>query len=1784
MPITRSQLMVSEGVDTAQVQNAGVRVDERIDNQQLKTLISKRNKIENALVRCKTWFESNKTTASVAAIKLRINDFVKLNEQFNLIQSDIEDIDEITSAADQENIRNTFESAYYDLYAELQEAVENATSSNSINNNQSINEIPAVQFSAIRLPPIDIKPFDGTYTEWLPFFNTFSALVHNEPRYNNRNVEKLHQLRNCLKGQALDAIQSLPIDGNNYEVALKLLRDRFENKRLIVQHHVNNIFNMPQVIKDSARSLREFLNILNTNIEALKSLNIEVNSWDPLLIHIMTSKLDFVSRKGWEETLKDTKPPTKTQLIEYLTQRCHLLEALDINKSFTPNTHLKNFKGSNDKHHINRSNTTSSFVAQKKGSATCYVCKGRHYIYFCKQFIDLQVDQRINEVRKLKLCLNCLKASHGVERCKSTVGCNQCEEKHHSLLHKQSTVEPSNVVTTQSANCCQTSISLLSQILLSTAQAGVLDKTGKTQQCRMLLDSGSQSNFIRYSTCENLGLKLRSVNLPIAGINQSQSTIKHTTEIIIKSRVSAYTVKINCLVLDRITHNLPAYTLPKEFIDIPENVQLADEQFYISGPIDILIGAEIFWNLMSVGQIKTKSNAILQKTQLGWIVAGPLSQFPISCNISVCNVSTDDMLEKQLEKFWNLESCTRPATLLNPDEQRCEELFTATTTRTSEGRFQVRIPFKSDNINIGNCKRVALKRFDSLERKFAKDDNLRSAYTKFMCEYSELKHMTYIGKISEFDINATGQYFLPHHAVFKLTDNEPKIRVVFDASAKSETSCSLNDMMLTGPKVQNDIFDIIIRFRTYKYVFSADISKMYRQILIFPEDRKYQRIFWRNNKDSERQIFELNTVTYGTTAAPYLAIRCLRELANINSNAFPNACNVINHDFFVDDVLTGANTISQAKRLRDDLIKVLGKGCFTLSKWAANTPELLPQNVDSENCMIDIKGTESKTLGLVWNTETDSLKYKIDLPENPKRISKRFIVSTIAKIYDPLGLLGPIIIKGKFLIQELWSLQLHWDESVPQHVWNTWMHICKDLPVINGLEISRYLAQLDNTCLEVHVFSDSSEKGYGSCLYVRIPNSDDSFTVNILCAKSRVAPIKSVTLPRLELCSALLGAQLCKLVENALRVNNTVKITKRYFWTDSTIALAWIKSLPCNLKTFVANRVAEIQTLTAVDEWHHVRSADNPADIISRGMMPSQLIESKMWWHGPEFLTKNYNNWPLELSIPSNEQTIPETKKCPVNLATVNLGNDIIHRYSDYYRLIRITALTIKFIQNCKDRIRQTNNKLTQSVMSKREQKVKLTTDELHAALRAIVRSVQRVEFAQEFRALQAGKQIKNTSKLLCLNPFIDEHGLLRVGGRLRKSKLPEFIKNQYILPKNHHFTTLVIKNTHIEHLHAGTQATLAAIREKFWIVAGRSVIRNVLHKCITCFRHNPTVLKQIMGDLPSCRIRECRTFYNTGIDYAGPININENRGRGRPKMTKAYIAVFVCMATKAVHIEVVLNCTTDSFINALKRFMSRRGKPCNIYSDNAKTFIGANKELQDLFESNQFKNLVVDKLHNEGITFKFIPPSAPHMGGVWEAAVKSVKYHLKRVIGQCLLSYEEFQTLLIQIEACLNSRPLTPLSSDPNDLNSLTPGHFLIGAPLTATPEPNLLNIKENRLSRWQHVNKIKQHFWKRWSAEYLRQLQQRPKWKQASEKNLQIGDLVVIKEDNLPPLVWKLGRIVDVHPGADNHVRVATVRTINGVFKRPINKLCLLPVEQCANSGTCVQVTVQCAKRNRQ
>jgi len=684
--------------------------------------------------------------------------------------------------------------------------------------------------------------------------------------------------------------------------------------------------------------------------------------------------------------------------------------------------------------------------------------------------------------------------------------------------------------------------------------------------------------------------------------------------------------------------------------------------------------------------------------------------------------------------------------------------------------------------------------------------------------------------------------------------------------------------------------------------------------------------------------------------------------------------------------------------------------------------------------------------------------------------------------------------------------------------------------------------------LQLHHFSDASSYGYGCVSYVRTVDEHGTVSCRLMMAKSRLAPMKTLTIPRLELCAATLAVKMNSIIAYELDVPLQVPV----FWTDSTVVLQYINNTRKRFHTFVANRIAAIHSGSDPSQWRYVDSESNPADDVSRGLKASELVSSPRWFDGPEFLRQDESRWPVNpVTVCNLPDSDPEVRKNPVVYSAVcdemTVADDVFDvlfmKRSVWYELKRDFAWFLRIRAWLRNRIK--DKKLVMDV------RAPLSISELNCAETEIIKLIQRRSFPSEVRSLSESDVVENGAKrtkavsrrsqLYKLEPVMMSDGVVRVGGRLPTHPV--------ILPKQHPVVDLIIRHYHVASGHVGREHVLSLCRQKYWIIGARSAVRRILNDCTPCRARRAVPICQRMADLPSDRITPNHPpFTFTGVDLFGPFIVK----RGRVEL-KRYGCLFTCLTVRAVHIEVVQSLNTDSFINAFQRFICRRGQVRLMRSDHGTNFVGAVREL------NIDQNRIHDFLRRRSIEWHFNTPSASHMGGVWERQIRTVRKVLDGVMKQQIVDDESLSTLLCLVESIINSRPLTTVSDDVNDLNPLTPNHLLLlqsGADsLLAEPVQQDLYSRK----RWRQVQYLANIFWKRWILEYLPTLQLRQKWTRA-ERNVEIRDIVIIMDDNTPRNTWSLGRVVETFPGADGLVRSAKLKTKTSTLTRPVHKLCLL------------------------
>uniref|UniRef100_A0AAG5DS52 Integrase catalytic domain-containing protein n=1 Tax=Anopheles atroparvus TaxID=41427 RepID=A0AAG5DS52_ANOAO len=1176
--------------------------------------------------------------------------------------------------------------------------------------------------------------------------------------------------------------------------------------------------------------------------------------------------------------------------------------------------------------------------------------------------MNLSPIDRRQFVSEKKLCYNCLRMGHILSGCRSKHTWRRCRRRHHTLLHLEETNSPPGPSSGIAVSSAVAEAGKRHQTFLLTAIVNVVDNFGIEHSARALIDSGSQPNLISQRLAKILRIKGSKANISIQGVSKASETVRESLNVKIRSKRSDYQCSMNFLVISKFPAELPTQFIFTESWKTPQHILLADPEFNKPQPIDLVLGIEHYFTFFTGAPLIRLGPDLPQLVEsvFGWMVAGSApveaSRVETTSTITIC--SSVVSLEESMERFWKTEQL-QMRDGYSPEERRCEKLYTASTDRDETGRYIVRLPRRPDfEARLGSSRESALRRFELLEKRLEKNCALKAEYHKFMQEYLQLRHMRLVNTDEK---EPATTYYLPHHPVFKESSTTTKLRVVFDGSSKTSSGYSLNESLCKGPVVQDELLDLLLRFRTYEVALVGDVEKMYRQVKLHPDDCALVRIFFRFSPQDPVQVYELCTVTYGLTPSSFLATRTLLQLADDEGSAYPLADSALRRNFYVDDLIGGAQSIEGAKKLRSELSALLSKGGFDLRKWTSNRLEVLSGLAEDQlgnKSSLHFDSHETvKALGVSWKPESDTLHFDchIQTPSDEEVSTKRTALSNIARLFDPLGMLAPVIVCAKIIMQEMWMSACGWDVPLPESIRKRWMSFWAELPALEHYAVPRctFLPLAAN--IEIHTFADASIAAFGACSYVRCEDATGKVQIALISAKSKVAPVKRVSIARLELNACVLASHLHHRVKKTIDVH----VDASFFWTDSSICLHWIRATPSTWKTYVANRVSEIQHFTDGHVWNHIAGVENPADIVSRGLSVPEFLESSVWRKGPAWLSLPRSSWPISTPAEIKENDVMESNTAVLTILEHARCNEIFIRWSEYRRLVSRVAYCLRFIRKTRNRLRGIITVVDSSDILPEV----LTTEELAEADDCLVRLAQQDGFAAEIKDLKNGKQLKKQSSLRRLTPFLDGKGIMRVGGRLNLANLPFQSKHPALLPRDHPFPRLLAEHQHQILLHGGGRLLLSSIRERYWPLQGRMLVKSVVRRCFRCMRSQPVAAQQQMGQLPACRVTPGRPFAVTGI---------------------------FCFATKAVHLELVGDLSTQGFIAALRRFTCRRGVPEHLHSDNGKNFEGAKNELLELFgrfESEQEQSRISTACAEQGITWHMIPPRAPHFGGLWEAA-----------------------------------------------------------------------------------------------------------------------------------------------------------------------------------------------------
>lgn len=1632
--------------------------------------------------------------------------------------------------------------------------------------------------------PTDLPQFSGDPIEWPNFIfqyrNTTAICGFS-------SAENQIRLQKCLKGQARKIVESLLILPQNIDKVISILESRFGRKETIIMMLLDRIRNVAPVKTDKLDTLITFSDEIKNVVGTIESLNETDHLRNPILLQELLSKLPTGLKLNWIEHISNTTLHQGPNLLEFSSWLDHKASiACQVHNPVMTDNHAKydnsKFRPKNERRDITLA-TNNLKTTEKR----CICCRNElHHLSNCSKFKSLTNDDRWTLITKNKMCFSCLLPYHSLKQCKKIKKCgiNNCVKPHHELLHKDANENSQdNVAYSQNNVTCSQNditskteanyhISANKNVLLKILPV-VLSRGDLCVNTYALLDDASTVTLIDQEIADQLELDGPQHTLSIQWTNNQ-----------VKRQEDSRIVTCNIKSPDNTGHfqlrhvrTIKGMCLPTQSVDMEE---IRRKYPYISNKVHsmvnakprILIGQDNWPLLVNRKLISGPWNGpAMTKTLLGWVLHGNISTgveitlgHGFVCHVSHGEKDDLDLLHDMVKQQWQMdnfgiEKAGTSTRAMSKEDKRAQNILDKTMRRKGE-RYETGLLWKDENMVLPESKSVAMRRLFSTERKMDRNLQFGKAYCEKMLD---LEGKGYIRKLSkeEIDVSNPKTWYLPHFGV--VNPNKPnKLRIVFDAAAKSN-GLSLNDCLLSGPDLYNSLYNILLNFRIKKFAFTADIKEMFLQIQVRTEDRFAQRFLWRQmDRHRSPDVYEIGVVFFGSTSGPCLAQEAKNRNAREFKQEFPEAARAIIEDHYMDDYLGNADTEDEAKKLIEDVICIHKRGGFKICNWISNSETIL-EDIEvtltaqgEKKLEQDSQSRVERILGVWWNPEEDLFgfhtkfhKIKREILENEIRPTKRQVLRVVMSIFDPLGFLANFIIQGKVLLQDIWRNKLDWDDEIPDKLNDKWILWITDLKNIFNFKISRQYFDIDkntrdSSCIQLHIFTDASDKCYAAVAYLRIQNGNLVQTA-FVSAKTRVAPLKPISIPRLELQAALMGARLGHSLKNNLRLS----ISTVFYWTDSKIVLHWIRSEAQRFHVFVAQRLGEIQELTNSVQWRHVASKENVADEATKRSKPLDFSSKSTWLFGPKFLLKDNNDWPKEersnLDLIKNEENVLEVKNefVLLNIVKENLDLPDPQRFSKWNRILRATAWTFRFIENCR-------GSRTEGELNIRE---------IQRAEKLLYRKVQVDCFHEELILLEQNQSLTKSSKLYSFSCELDTDKLIRLGGRLNHSSIiNEDVKKPIILEPKHEITRLIIQHYHEKAFHQGTETVINNLRQRFWILRIRQTVKGIIKSCQRCNNRKVLPATPIMGQLPLCRIEPTiRCFIKTGVDYFGPIKVAVKRSS-----EKRYGVIFTCMVTRAIHLEIAHDLTTNSFIHVLRQFGCRRGFPEEIYSDNGANFKSADKELSDAIkELNQTEISKFCTVRN--VRWIFNPPLAAHMGGAWERLIQSVKKVMKELlISRCPQEYV-LRTVFAEAENIINSRPLTHVSIDSNDSEALTPNHFLIGPsyaslPCTETGEKDL-----NLLTKWRASQKLADHFWRRWTQEYMPFLVRRSKWHK-ERKPIKVNDIVIIVDPNGPRNTWPKGRVTEVYPAKDGKIRIVDVTLANGiVLRRSVSRLCILDIE---------------------
>ncbi|KAI5738230.1 hypothetical protein M8J77_004376 [Diaphorina citri] len=1622
-----------------------------------------------------------------------------------------------------------------------------------------------VKHSYSHLPKIELVRFSGKIEEYQGFWDNFQSLIDSRPDLDD-NV-KFHYLKNQLTGDAASLIAGIRITNENYAVAVQILKDEYGSPRLVTTKLFSEIQHM-RARSGRTNDVHELYRQLEIKLKMLdnQGVNIENEILSSTLFKKLPFKIqqDMVSQKKSDFiSTQDIRDRMRDEL-----RSDRLLKAMNPELCYSPpHSPQKAHTPPENTYEPPQSYTTEALYSKtyirsgKRYNIICAYCGEDHYSDQCAKYATIpQRKERLKDN-----CHICLKSDHFASECSADFPCYHCKKRrahHRSLCDKFSRTDNNWRDNDKSNNenkdepCTSRVLSALSQVkksvvFMQTACIQVHSKvSNKIFKIRALFDTASSHSFITSQLYEQLKLENKEcgeLNIFTFGSTSPNKLKVAQTEIDVLCDGNKKKT-LDVFVVPNIVGGRNLKNFDKSFLrELNKKYQLCDEYLLQDNlkEIDLLIGIDYYTQFVSGKRIDLEDNLCLWETLFGNVLSGTKyitvdhsdGQENNVNSVLFVDVHFRQDLSESLPRFWDLQTLG----IKDPHDVSNDDLALQqfdSTVQFENNRYAVTFPWKNSDRIVQSNYGLALGQLKSVIKRHANDGILEACKQTFDDQLA--KGILEIVEDEKGD-NKLVHYF-PYHAVLRESSSTTKIRLVMNASARQNKSKpSLNDLLYRGPVLLENLGSLLLRFRLNRYALIADIEKAFLNIALQESERDFTRILWVKDPTQpiEREnliILRHTRVPFGVKSSPFLLARVIDTHLSKYDGKFINK---LKRDIYVDNIITGVDYECEIQDFVETARKVFNEASLNLREWATNCPNDYYKNMDKT--LINTQENQS-VLGMNWNVHKDDLSLKFEYHYNNEKVCKRLLLSVYASFFDILGLWCPITTTLKLLIQKTWICKLGWEDEIEDEDKTDFFRIINCMNSVGNIPVGRYLhASLScDTNYELHAFSDATKDSYAGCVYLKSVSGNET-NVNLVFAKSRIAPVKRPTLPRLELLGALIAYRSLKYVHESL----DLKITNTYLWIDNQCVIHWIKGTK-TLPTFINNRVKEIKSSTFPIIFRYIPTFCNPADIACRGSL--KLENCELWWKGPPFLSLATEQWP-EFPIDSEQEKFEDLAE-DITLVSKHVPNTNENeirkpvpineeKFTSFHKLINVTCYVLKFINiKCK-KINSYGH---------------ITGEEYKNGKEMWIKYIQHVSFSSTIDQLKAGSR-----DLLALQMGLElnEVNILVSKGRFREIQFRKGESFPVLLPRKCHITTIIINDIHRQCFHSGVSQTLSVLRVEYWIPQGRSTVKTVLNNCVVCkkFKHGSYKSPEF-SFLPSYRVNQAIAFTYTAIDYFGPMTITEDKVH-----KTVWGLIFTCLTTRAVHLELVDSEATTDLILAFRRFIARRGKCKLLLTDNASQF----KLLQDVLSSIYSSNELNDYLNREKIIHRYSHPLSPWEGGVYERLISIVKQCLRKSLGNILLTRTQLHTLLVEIESVMNSRPLGYVSEE--DF-MITPRHFLelkgdmLSQEETYDPIRGKTATFRNVIQLWKKGTSYLDVFWRHWSRSYLDSLKDRRQvmFKQGKTTNIEPreGEVVLIREDKMPRASWPYGVIVKLNPSRDSRVRTAIVRTAHRTeIVRPISML---------------------------